>query len=334
MEVNELTNKSSSISKYFIFILIVCIIFIGYEFIWHPSLLSRFGYESKVFPLIESEFSNNTKSKTRTLVVYVYAKTHQAAEQNLAFFIRTAVRDSHDADYYFILQQVNNITVDEQKLPSLPSNAHYIQHENKCYDIGTIGWFLSKDFIDRTKYKYFIFINSSVRGPFIVSYYDNEIWYTVFTRRLNNHIKLVGCTINCEITPHVQSYFWALDFIGLDILLKAGTVFACYDNQGATIYKSEIGASRILIDSGFGIGSLMKKYQNMDFRLKENKNCNNVKNPTFTNVDGISLDPFEIVFVKLKDEFEQYKHNRERVTVYEKWIYRCEKKCSGLNPMG
>jgi translation initiation factor eIF-2B subunit epsilon len=72
--------------------------------------------------------------------------------------------------------------VDESELPLLPKrNAHYIQHENVCYDFGTIGWFLSthtvgnpwinqEKKINITHYKYFLFINSSVRGPFFLPY--------------------------------------------------------------------------------------------------------------------------------------------------------------------
>jgi hypothetical protein len=264
---------------------------------------------------------HNIFPRTRTLVVYVYAKTHQLAEQNLAFFIDTAVRDSHDADYYFILQKINNVSFDERQLPSLPSNAHYIQHENKCFDIGTVGWFLFRGNIDITKYKYFIFLNSSVRGPYIVSYYDNSVWYTIFTSRLNDDIKLVGSTINCQFFPHVQSYLWVLDFKGLDLLIRNNTVFACHESQIDTIANAEIFASRIIIDSGFGINSLMKKYQNIDFRLDENKKCNNLQNPTFTGIDRISSDPFEVVFVKIKDQFTQYQHNRERISVYDRWIH-------------
>jgi len=327
MEDNELIKDSTSISKYliFIFIFIFCFIFIGYRSISHASIRSPMNYQNNISsshspPSIKSTLTFNITSPEHTLVVYVFGKTHQVAEENLAFFIRTAVYDSDNIDYYFILQQINNEHFDEKKLPLLPPNAHYIQHENKCYDIGTIGWFLSKNYIDRTKYKYFIFINSSVRGPFIVSYYLDSRWYTIFTNRLNDHIKLVGCTINCEVNPHVQSYFWALDFKGLDLLLKEGTVFACHENMGQTIYRGEIGASRIILKSGFGIDSLMKKYENMDFRLEKNKNCNNIKNPTYAGVDGISLDPFEVVFVKIKDQMTQYKYNRGLVGVYEKWI--------------
>ena len=259
---------------------------------------------------------------TRTLIIYVYAETHGLARQNLNFFIRTAVNQSHDADYYFILQRINGATFTETQLPTLPSNAHYIQHENKCFDIGTIGWFLSSGIIDIMKYKYFIFLNSSVRGPFIVSYYDSPIWYTIFTRRLNDYIKLVGCTINCEIAPHVQSYLWALDNTGLSFFLKNTTVFSCYKSKIDTIHTGEVIASEILLRSGFGIDSLMKKYQGIDFRSNINSPCKDSLNPTFKKrVDGITLDPFEVVFVKVRDNSPLFSDNRQRAEVYEKWIH-------------
>lgn len=262
----------------------------------------------------------NRSALARTLVVYVYAKTHGFAQKNLEFFIRTAVNQSHDADYYFILQQSNGIFLNESQLPLLPSNAHYVHHENQCFDIGTIGWFLSGGRIEKTKYKYFIFLNSSGRGPFIVSYYDNPTWYTIFTRRLNDQVKLVGCTINCDQAPHIQSYLWTLDIDGLDLLLKNQTVFTCHQNKLDTIQKGEVGASQIILRSGFGIACLMKKYQGTDFRLKKNHACNRQTNPTINkNVNGISLDPFEVVFVKMKDDMTQFKDNHERLQVYETW---------------
>lgn len=343
MEANEVTNNSLSIPKYLILIFIICFAFLIAiqsipRMLLHSQTTTTTTYKNNTvnsynISLNKSVLVNNLTSSARTLVLYIYGKTHDLAEDNLEFFIRNAIRNIDDADYYIILQQINNKTFNEQNLPHLPSNAHYFQHENKCYDIGTIGWFLSKNITDKTKYKYFIFLNSSIRGPYIVSYYDNTIWYTIFTRRLNDRIKLVGCTINCEVFPHVQSYFWALDLEGLNLLLKDGTVLACHENQGETIFKGEIGDSRVIINAGFGISCLMKKYQDMDFRLEINQKCNYKRNPTFTNVDGISLDPFEIVFVKIKHEFSQYQHNRERASAYEKWIYNCPKNCSRLGSM-
>ena len=49
-------------------------------------------------------------------------------------------------------------------------NARYIEHSNQCYDWGSFGWALESESADVLKYKYFIFLNSSVRGPFMPAY--------------------------------------------------------------------------------------------------------------------------------------------------------------------
>ncbi|KAG0418960.1 hypothetical protein DMUE_6387, partial [Dictyocoela muelleri] len=187
---------------------------------------------------------------------------------NLKYFIENAVRENDGVDYYFILQQINEKIIDEKEMPRLPGrNAHYIQHENKCFDFGTFGWFfqvyttenpLHKEKLiakhnldpqgnkklDLQKYKYFILMNSSIRGPFFPPYFlqilsESKIfdyhWYSIFVKRLNNQVKLVGCTISCETVPHVQTYFILTDSIGLAILFEPGShggtsidgIFAC-----------------------------------------------------------------------------------------------------------
>lgn len=55
-------------------------------------------------------------------------------------------------------------------LPELPDNAEYVKHANECYDWGTFGWAIREGIIDPGAYKYFIFLNSSVRGPFLPPY--------------------------------------------------------------------------------------------------------------------------------------------------------------------
>lgn len=55
-------------------------------------------------------------------------------------------------------------------LPPLPTNARYVLHNNECYDWGTFGWALTTQGINVDKYSYFVFMNSSVRGPFVPTY--------------------------------------------------------------------------------------------------------------------------------------------------------------------
>jgi hypothetical protein len=37
-------------------------------------------------------------------------------------------------------------------------------------------------------------------------------------------------------------------------------------------------------------------------------------------VNGTTLDPYEVVFVKMKERTSSYHNNFKRVDVYEKWI--------------
>jgi len=57
-------------------------------------------------------------------------------------------------------------------LPRLPSNARYVQHKNVCFDWGTFGWALFNLNLDISKYKYYIFMNTSVRGPYLPTYWE------------------------------------------------------------------------------------------------------------------------------------------------------------------
>ena len=56
--------------------------------------------------------------------------------------------------------------------------------------------------MDITGYKYFIIMNSSVRGPFTPAYYTaKQHWSRIFTDKITDEVKLVGPTISCEGAP-------------------------------------------------------------------------------------------------------------------------------------
>lgn len=114
-------------------------------------------------------------------------------------------------------------------LPEVPSNVVYEFHPNGCYDWGTIGWVLENGKINWRKYKYFIFMNSSVRGPYLPPAMQGLIsWQELLLNKIAGNVKLVGSTISCEgspfegniagewrTNPHVQSYVIATDQVGL-----------------------------------------------------------------------------------------------------------------------
>ncbi len=291
-------------------------------------------------------------------MIYVYARIHSHAFGNLKYFIKNAVRENDGVDYYFILQNVGNKIVNETELPLLPKrNAHYIQHENLCFDFGTVGWFLNtytvgnpwvnqttiadqEKKINITRYKYFIMINSSVRGPYFPPYYLKFVsdykkdfeksfyWYYVFTKRLNEKIKLTGCTICCGPRPHVQSYVLVTDFIGFTIMLKPGAhggsrsegIFGCYPSKGDVSVYSEVASSTRILDEGYMIDCVLTKYQTINFKEKYNHGCNQNKLPYVDKeFEGISLEPYEVVFIKFSDP-EYVSIAKARGGLYERWM--------------
>ena len=127
-------------------------------FLFSASPYIKVGSSSSVENITCSTTSAN---RFRVLVIYVFADNNSLSKPNLEFFIRVTVNRIDDDDYYFTLQQVNKTYMSKTNLPELPSNGHYVQHENKCLDLRTIGWFLSNHSINITAYKYFLFLNFS-----------------------------------------------------------------------------------------------------------------------------------------------------------------------------
>ena len=273
----------------------------------------------------DSKLILSSKLPNHILVVYVWAESNVQYLDNLHYFVQHGVRATQPVDYFFILQQVGGKPVDETRLPTLPSNARYIQHENKCMDIGTMGWFLSQNITNTTQYKYFFLMNSSIRGPFFPPHSENLViqWYEIFIRRLTDEVKLVGSTINCAVSPHVQSYVVVTDRVGFAILTSnTSQVFKCHGSYVDAVHNGEIALSRTILSANYQIASLQSKYQGWDFRQPENNGCNKGADPIFHDkaVDGISHDPFELIFIKYKGDPPFDTDLERRALVYKKWI--------------
>lgn len=166
----------------------------------------------------------------RTLVVYVYSFTDEEYERNLLFFLEHGVSPDDGCDYVLVMQEGAGV-LRETRLPPLPPNVRLLSHPNSCFDWGTFGWVTTSQ-LDTSRYRYLILLNSSVRGPFLPSYWPaDRHWTSVLTSRLSDGVKMVGATISCEASwkggvltgekrqnPHVQSYLLAMDqvrFVGV-----------------------------------------------------------------------------------------------------------------------
>lgn len=130
------------------------------------------------------------------------------------------------------------------------------------------------------RYTHFLFLNSSVRGPFMPAYLRGLMhWTRAFVSQLTGGVKIAGPSINCEgageerplgafggpgpephaWTPHVQSYALATDAAGLALLRSQSGAFACHRGRLDAIRTAEVGASAAALAAGHNIGSFQLK---------------------------------------------------------------------------
>lgn len=241
----------------------------------------------------------------RALIVYNYYPRADDSEytNNFLYFVREGIISNDGNDYVVVVQL--DYGQPAPQLPPLPSHARYITHPNECFDLGTIGWLL-KNHISIRRYAYFVFLNSSVRGPFLPGWADRIHWVGELTRLFKGRVKMVGSTINCGRAfdsppiPHVQTYAFAVDYKGLRVLMEAG-VFQCFRDWQHAIVEGEIAAARAIFDAGYTIDSLMLRYQGVDWSDPEMNGCNDGMQPIQDGqYDGISVHPLEVMFMKVK----------------------------------
>ena len=133
---------------------------------------------------IRGKSSINTND--RPLVLYAYSESENARE-NLEFFIEKGLHGR--ADFVFIF---NGATTASQLVPQ-STNVRVIERDNTCYDLGAIGQVLREDDLWK-RYKRFITMNASIRGPFL-PIYSEACWTDVFLDRITTHVKVSCCWV-------------------------------------------------------------------------------------------------------------------------------------------
>lgn len=205
----------------------------------------------------------------KTLVIYVFHKLTPHVEH---FFNNAIFKD--DAIDFLVVCNSLSLKV------SLPDYVMVLNRENIGYDFG--GWsdgLLNNELYK--KYDSFIFVNSSVQGPYLPQNYT-EKWTSIYLNGLTDKIKLFGSTINCclsvygpkNIDPvnesHVQSYIFSMKRDTLDFLIENGifTKKRYITDFIELIIKREFNMSRLIINNGWNIGCLMNLYKDIDFTFK------------------------------------------------------------------
>lgn len=305
------------------------------------DILARMS-KNKWNVLREGEVSGLTPPMLeRTLVIYNVHHDIPLADsthlENLQFFFKIGIGEQPDphVDYIFLVPAAGAHKNAERErnirhmFPSLP-NVRVLDRPDDClgcsglqdlfvgsksadYDEDdgmTDGFLLNslplnlQGFLSR--YTHFLFLDSSVRGPFLPRYTrprsTSQVvkpWTDVFTKRLGPQIKLVGRTVSCEIEMHVQAPAWATDRVGLQLLLEHG-VLDCATDPAKARRRHELAATRVILGEGYRVDCLMLRYQGVDLtQLRElGEPCMARDNPSlpFLN-DGLPINPLEVVFV-------------------------------------
>lgn len=250
-----------------------------YDVIFHKWYWA--GKEKVNFDIIE-EYVNQTVTTTKEknlLVLYVFHEYNDRVKN----FIDNSIFKDDNIDFLVICNNKNiNFNV--------PSYVEVIKRENIGFDFG--GW--SEGILNNErykKYKNFIFANSSIIGPFN----KNGKWTDVYLNGLKKY-ELFGSTINTCNTysgiayivdklnkdvgtykhkrdelAHVQSYIFSVNKKTLQLLIDneifSLTNYAMTFNQA--ISNKEIYMSRVIINNNYRIGSLLKIYDQFDFRDKK-----------------------------------------------------------------
>jgi hypothetical protein len=144
---------------------------------------------------------------------------------------------------------------------------------------------------------YYIFMNCTVRGPFLPPYTTRHIyWYTPYIDLLTGNVKLVGSTINGYISPHVQTYIFVMDYEGVNFLLTKNFFKLC-THRDEVITQQEIALSQIILSNGWNMDCLVPEYKNLDYVNKKNP----IKSDDIRfakNIIGRDLSPYEVIFIK------------------------------------
>ena len=176
-------------------------------------------------------------------------------------------------------------------------------------------------------YKSFVFLNSSVKGPFFPSWVPvGWHWTDAFISRFSAYVKAVGASLACLPAqdlggpgPRLESWAFALDQTGLQLLVEAGVfeVRSCKLCPDGVVVGSEYALSKVLLDHGYNIATLLAMYPpNVDWREQQHWNCNNNVHPSrHGTYDHMTMHPFETLFVK-----SSWHVGEPFTTHYSKWF--------------
>ncbi|TKW55201.1 hypothetical protein CTA1_1249 [Colletotrichum tanaceti] len=246
------------------------------------------------------------KQADRALILFTYAES-EASRANLLFFLRHGLHGA--ADFVFVF----NGDTDAAALVPSRENVKIVKRDATCFDLGAAGQVLREGDLWK-RYRKFILMNASLRGPFLPSWTDS-CWSDLFLSKVTDKVKLVGITANCSPRFYLPSMILATDKVGMSLLLDPQAALAastpdkyggaddpvglsgCYDSWEKAVH-AEMGMTSIILNGGYGVDVMMsgfhrgvghKAYCDMS------QGVGDVLNPG--GYFGSNVHPYETVFI-------------------------------------
>lgn len=253
-------------------------------------------------------------NNSKVCVLYHYYEKDESYAENLRHFLNFGIVDG--VDFYIILAG-GHCSLEIE----CSDNVVVFSAANKNFDYGGYSEALNK-LVDRSKYDYFIFVNSSVRGPFIPPYaLGNRKWFEYFLDFFSDGVGIVGASINIlgkesrhyinygrifggeSLLAHVQTPAFALRRESLQVLDCVN--FFDVNNEWSreeVVSRYEINLSRTLIDAGWNLKCFLPEFNLLDYRrddLEENLSDYMLGDVLFeSKYLGRTVHPYEVMFVK------------------------------------
>ena len=281
-------------------------------------------------------YENNTTFKpnyelSKFVCIYAYYEKNITYIKNFQFFLRNGILPN--VDYYFVINGDCSFSIDDF-LKDKDVNYSIVKRKNTGYDFGAWACVINSL---KEKYDYYIFINTSVKGPITYPPSKAQNWLNEYLQLFNTKdVRLVGISIhiymdthfkynikkilNCDSPyTHVQSMFFILDDKGLQFLKQKQFFNEQFDEFHKVVIHKEIGMSQLLLNNGWNINCFQQSHKNYDYRKITNRFIfitNKEENTIFTKHKSDN-DKLRIVIARYNEDISWAKQLEEAI-IYNK----------------
>ncbi|CAK1362869.1 hypothetical protein CB0940_04976 [Cercospora beticola] len=300
-------------------VLICALIFMLVLIYWRETIhTEKFDKAQEALALLSADPSSTSQTSipkpNEDLILFSFHET-EGATKNLQFFIKHALYAK--ADFIFIINGEH--TQDLSALVELP-NVRIVERENRCFDLGAYHEVLTANTTLQVAYKRYMFINDSVRGPFLPSWAERTCWSDAYWDKLDERTRLAGMSWNCAngipYPPHLQSMVLAFTNATLAMLLPN---MKCYESMLDAVMNGETKLAGMITESGYDVYAMEGRFAAHSGASGKNTTaflewC--VDTPeTVTSggndilysgkYEGSTLHPYETIFVKTNRAWDE-----------------------------